>query len=277
MPSVNITIAQLAPYIANPSKNLEKISKAIKKASKENSDLIIFPELFLHGYYSKDLIYRLAETKDGKNIKQLIKLSSENNISIITGFIERDEQYEVLYNSAIYITPDGDVEVYRKRHLPDFSVFNEARYFRRSQGKIKLWSIKGFRFGMMICFDLFYPELSRAYTYLGAKGLITISATPDFSRPLFHVLLTARAIENTVFTIWVNMVGTFNGVGFAGGSRVVEPLGQVLYDGPLIEEDLKTVTIDLNAIKVAREKRPVLRELSTADLEILTKSYHLDI
>ena len=270
--SLHITLAQVKPVIANPEKNINKIKESIEKVY-DSSDLIIFPELFLIGYYSKDLIYRLAEYVNSDRIKRIIRLAREYNINIVTGFAERDSKYEILYNSALLAKPDGSIHVYRKMHLPDFSVFDEARYFRRWDGDIELWNINGFDVGTMICYDIFFPEISRAYTYRGAKILIGISATPDFSMPLFHKLIEARAIENTVYFIWVNSVGTFDGLGFAGGSRVIAPLGSVLYEGPMMKEDLKTVELDLHEIRVAREKRPVLKDMSLADVELIKKGF----
>jgi len=270
---LNVTLAQLKPYIADPDKNLSKIREVVEKSYEDDSDLVIFPELFLIGYYSKDLTYRLAETIDGERIKDIIELAKEYEIYIITGFAERDDKFDILYNSALLASPDGELKIYRKMHLPDFSVFDEGRYFKRWDGDIELWNIKGFNSGIMICYDVFYPEISRAYTYMGAKVLIAISATPDFSRPLFHILTQARAIENTTYFIWVNNVGTFDGVGFAGGSRVVAPLGSIIYDAPLIREDIKTIKISMDEVRVAREKRPIMKDLSWADVEIMKKGF----
>jgi len=273
---LNVTLAQLKPYIADPDKNLDKIKEVVEKSYENDSDLVIFPELFLLGYYSKDLTYRFAETKDGARIKKIMEMAEEYEIYIVTGFAERDDKFDILYNSALLASPDGELKIYRKMHLPDFSVFDEGRYFKRWEGDIEIWNIKGFKTGMMICYDVFYPEVSRAYTYMGAKVLIAISATPDFSRPLFHILTQARAIENTVYFIWVNNVGTFNGIGFAGGSRVVAPLGSIVYDAPLIKEDIKTVKISLDRVRVAREKRPVMKDLSWIDVEIMKKGFSLN-
>jgi len=273
---LKLSIAQLKPYIGNPGKNLHKIIDAVEKVANEESDLIIFPELFLVGYLSKDLIYRLAEPRNGEHVRALLKLSREYDLFIITGFAEKDEDYSILYNSALMATPDGDLKIYRKMHLPDFSVFDEARYFRRWDGELELWEIRGVKTGVMICYDIFFPEIARAYTYMGAKVLIGISATPDFSRPLFHILVQARAIENTTYFIWVNTVGAFDGIGFAGGSRVVAPLGKILYDSPLIEEDLKTIKIDINEVDIAREKRPILKDIFYADVNVLVKGYKLN-
>lgn len=276
MGTLRLTIAQLKPYIANPDKNLKKMENTIKTYAAGKADLIVFPELFLLGYYSKDLIYRLAESKNSKRIRAIIQLAKNYDINIITGFAEYDDKFNVVYNSALLATPYEDLKVYRKMHLPDFSVFDEARYFRRWDGDVELWDIKGFKCGVLICYDIFYPELSRAYTYMGANVLISISATPDFSRPLFHILSVARAIENTVYFIWVNNVGTFDGIGFAGGSRIVGPLGKIIYDSPLIKEDIKTIEISYDEIKIAREKRPVIKDITKKDVELIYKSYMLN-
>ncbi len=272
---LKVTLAQLKPYIANPDRNLERIKDVVSRYYNK-TDLIIFPELYLLGYHSKDLIYRLAESKDSPRIREILKLSREYNTYIITGFVEWDDKYDVIYNSALLASPDESIRVYRKRHLPDFSVFDEGRYFRRWDGNIELWDINGFKTGMLICYDVFFPEISRAYTYLGAKLLIAISATPDFSRPLFHILTRARAIENTVYFIWVNNVGTFDGIGFAGGSLAITPLGEIIYEAPLMKEDIRTVELNLDEVKRARVKRPVVRDISYSDVKLLEKCYRIN-
>lgn len=273
---LTVTLAQLKPFLANPDKNLKRIEEVVKKSHSEESDLIIFPELYLVGYLSKDLIYRLAEPLNSERIRKISKLSKEYDSYIITGFAEKDSKYDLIYNSALLATPDEDIKIYRKMHLPDFSVFDEARYFRRWDGSMETWNVRGVKLGTMICYDIFFPEIARAYTYMGAKILVTISATPDFSRPLFHILAQSRAIENTVYFIWVNNVGTFEGIGFAGGSRVVAPLGSITYDAPLIKEDVKTIKLDMKSVAIAREKRPVLKDVSLADIELLKFSYQLN-
>ncbi len=274
---LRVGLAQLKPYVANPEKNLGKMEEAVKKLSDSGAGLIVFPELYLQGYMSRDLLYRLAEPVDGEILGKVLDMAREYNVYIITGFAERDTKYEVLYNSAALATPEGEVKTYRKMHLPDFSVFDEWRYFRRWDGPVQVWRIGNIDFGVMICYDVFFPELARAYTYQGAKVLVAISATPDFSQPLFHIVARARAIENTTYFIWVNMVGTYEGLGFAGASRVVEPLGRVVKDLPHMEEALEVVDLDDHKIRVAREKRPILKDIHWADVENLIESYQINM
>lgn len=273
---LRVGLAQLKPYTGNPSKNIMKMESVLKEFNKKDVDLAIFPELYLMGYMSRDLIYRLAEPLDGEIVSRVCGLAREYRIHIISGYAERDSRYEVIYNSAIFVTPDGVVKSYRKMHLPDFSVFDEWRYFRRWDGGIETWRVKDLDIGTIICYDIFFPELSRAYTYMGAKVLVAISATPDFSQPLFHIMAKARAIENTTYFIWVNMVGTYEGLGFAGASRVVEPLGRVVTDLPAIDEATEVVDIDPHKIRVAREKRPILKDIHKADIDNLINSYRID-
>ena len=271
-----VGLAQLRPYVGNPMKNLNKMEATLKKFSNDDVKLAIFPELYVHGYMSRDLLYRQAESLDGDLIKRILDMSNEYSIYVITGFAEYDPKYDVLYNSAVFVAPNGDIKTYRKMHLPDFSVFDEWRYFRRWDGGIETWRVDGIDIGTMICYDVFFPEVARAYTYRGAKVLVAISATPDFSQPLFHILVRARAIENTTYFIWVNMVGTYEGLGFAGASRVVEPLGKVLMDLPHMDEATAVAELDPYKVSVARWKRPILKDIHMADLDIMIDSYRIN-
>ena len=108
---------------------------------------------------------------------------------------------------------------------------------------------------------------------MGAKILIIISASPDSSLGFFQKLTEARAIENTVYVVWVNLVGIYDGVGFAGGSRIVSPLGKIVAECRLMDDDVKVAEIDLEEVGYARLVRPTLRDSVKEDVEALLDAY----
>ncbi len=270
---MKIALAQVRPIQASPNKNIEKIANVLNNIRKNDVDLVVFPELFLTGYWVKDMLYRLAEPLSSEHIKKLSKLCSEYNVAIVAGFVELDEKYYYTYNSALLIDSNGNVTTYRKRHLPTFLVFDEARWFKPYNGPYKLWRVNNIPIGVEICYDIFFPEVTRTYALMGAKVVVGISAAPDLSLKFFKLLTRARALENTLYFIWVNLIGVFDGLGFPGGSQAVDPLGNVIVECKTFEEDIKIVNIDLGLVKYAREIRPVLRDFTVWDIIHLYNSY----
>lgn len=273
MRTLRVALAQLRPHQASPDKNVERAARALGEARKEDANLVVFPELFLTGYWAKDMLYRLAEPITGPHVSELLRACSEHGLSAIVGFVELDETYLHVYNSALLLSPDGEVAAYRKRHLPTFLVFDEARWFKAGHGPYSLWRVAGVPVGVEICYDVFFPEVTRAYALLGAWLVVAISASPDPSLRFFKLLTRARALENTVFFTWVNLVGVFDGLGFPGGSQVVSPLGDVVLECKTFQEELRVVELDMGLVRRAREVRPVIRDLTAWDVAGLYDSY----
>ena len=132
---------------------------------------------------------------------------------------------------------------------------------------------------MIVCYDIFFPELCRAYTLLGADIIICISATPSVTRKLFETLIPARAVENTVFFIYVNLVGTQENLVFWGGSEIRDPLAKQIIKAPYFKESVKVCEIDLKQLEFSRAVRPVLRDIKSEiyqDLYNLSRFHKLD-
>ncbi len=268
---VKVALAQLEPIPASPKSNLSRVIDVIKSY---DADLYVYPELYLTGYTSKDLIPRHALRLDDPIIKELEKVVRREGVGAVVGFAELTD-YGFLYNSALALGPSGVEHVFRKRHLPTFSVFDECRWFRPYRGSLSTWYLNDLGVGVGICYDIFFPEIFKSYALMGAKLLIVISASPDTSVPLFHVMARARALENTSYFVWVNMVGIFKGLGFGGSSMVADPLGGVEVKLKDFEEDIKVVTLDISKVYRARSVRPVIRDSYIEDAKQLLNSYEV--
>lgn len=266
---VRVLLGQLSPKLGDVEANLSRLEQVVRS---HEADLAVFPELYLAGYFSKDRLYRLAMTLGDRVVGRLRRLAEENSTAIITGFPERSS-HGYIYNSALIVDERGEVSVYRKRHLPTFSLFDESRWFRPSKARLQTWRLKGVEVGVAICYDTFFPEIFKSYSLLGAELLAIISATPDSSLRFFRMLTEARAVENTVYVVWVNQVGVYDGVGFAGRSRVISPLGRLITECKPMDEDVRVAELDLREVGWARIQRPVLRDSAREDAESLLDSY----
>ena len=267
---IKVCLVQVEPVVGSIPKNIEKIRDVIESYT---ADLYVFPELFLVGYTVKDAMYKLALSTSSKHVEELKKLTKRNGVGLIVGFPELTS-LGYIYNSILAIDEEGNIFLYRKRHLPTFSVFDEHRWFKQYKGAIKPWNFKGIGVGLAICYDMFFPEIFKTYMLRGAKLHVVISASPDSSLPLFHTLSTARALETTSYLIWVNTVGILDGLTFAGGSRVVNPLGNIVEQLKVYEEDVKIVTIDINEVHRCRVVRPVIKDSMREDAEELLRAYN---
>ncbi|MGC8544207.1 MAG: carbon-nitrogen hydrolase family protein, partial [Vulcanisaeta sp.] len=219
---LRIHLLQYSSKLGDVDFNLNRLIKAMDDLCVgDGADLIVTPELYLPGYMSKDMFFQIAEPINGRTISRLVLEARRRNCHVIVGFAERNENTHVLYNTAVAVGPDGVLAVYRKRHLPSYGVFDEYRYFGIGKGDIPVININGHRVGIAICYDAFYPEVSRVMMLRGADVHVYISAAPDMSRIHFETFMVARALENVAYTVYVNTVGQYDGLGFFGGSHVV--------------------------------------------------------
>lgn len=232
-----------------------------KQAKKQKADIIIFPEMSLTGYTTRDLSYELAENIPGPSTRRIGKIAQKENLHIIYGMPEHSEKGDgILYNTAVLTGPNGYVGKYRKAHLPTHSVFEEKRYFRPGyQTPIFKTSIG--KLGLTICYDIFFPEITRILRLQGARFIICISASPAVRRKFFETLTTARAMENTCFLAYVNLVGIENGLQFWGGSRLIGPSGTLIAQSKYDEEDISFGTVNYEDLKPVEAFVPTLRDL----------------
>jgi predicted amidohydrolase len=116
------------------------------------------------------------------------------------------------------------------------------------------------KIGIQICYDIFFPETSMGLALNGADLILNLSASPTTSRPLFHRVLPARAIETTCFYAYSNNIGTQGSLTFAGESVIVDPRGKTIAEMPSFEEGVIVCELPLDKLDAFREARPVLRD-----------------
>ena len=114
--------------------------------------------------------------------------------------------------------------------------------------------------GIIVCFDIFFPELAKYYALSGADMLVCISASPSVTRPFFESMMVARAIENTIFVAYANLVGPEKNLVFWGGDALIGPRGDIIAKGDVFEEGIVETEVDLKLLEVARQFRPTIKE-----------------
>jgi predicted amidohydrolase len=261
-----VSLVQANSIAKDKEKNLAFMEKVVNKT---NSDLIVFGELFLTGYLCHDSFSRLAEYASGPSVQRISKLSQRNNCYVVFGMPEKSANVRgIVYNTAVLTHPDGKVDYYRKWVLPNFGPFEEKRHFQ-SGSELPVFSTKIGKVGLLICYDIFFPEISKTYALKGGEILCCISASPTIARDYFEKVMMARAIENTAFFIYTNLVGVQGNLTFWGGNAVISPRGELLAKGKYFKEQIVDCDIDIKDIKPARNMRPVLRDTRHEMYDIL--------
>jgi len=241
---VRTAVAQLNQHVGNYSKNTDKILAAIEYAVEKKADIILFPELSLNGYPLEDLILKTQYLKDSqKYLDQISEFSRGKNIIIIIGAVEWDVES---YNSAKIIY-DGKVwAAYRKMFLPNYSVFDEKRYFTPGIMPFMI-ETGGIKIGVTICEDLWVPNgPSLALSQNGANIILNLSASPFHKTKLTarRELIKTRASELSSWIVYANMIGGQDEIVFDGASIIVDPYGDVVMQAPVFEEGVFVFDID---------------------------------
>ena len=237
--------------------NLRTIRETVRNSG---SDIVVFPEMFITGYCLGRDVFKHALENEGPIIEELASLSDEAGKVLIVGFPERSGSIRgQVHNTAGIFLPGEKMSHYRKIHLVDFDPFEEYAYFTPGKEPV-MFEYEGMRFGVLICYDIFFPELCKYYALNGADALICISASPNTTRPFFESIMTARAIENTCYFIYSNLVGPDGRMVFWGGGAVIDPRGQVIAKGKYFEDDDIVSSFSRDVIIESRHHRPTLRD-----------------
>jgi predicted amidohydrolase len=259
---ITIALGQISCQVGNKRRNLETMERRVKQAKKTGAELVVFPELSLTGYTVRDRAYELAEpVPKGDSVREIERVAKNEDVHIVFGAIERSAGTgAVLHNSAVLVGPKGYLGKYRKMYLPTHSVFEEKRYFRPGY-QADVFDTEVGKIGMIVCYDIYFPEITRLLCLKGANLVICISASPSVRRGFFETLTAARAIENGVFLAYVNLAGIEDGLQFWGGSRIIAPSGSIISQAKYDVDDIIHATIDYSDMNRVRAWVPTLRDL----------------
>lgn len=258
---LRIAVIQSYHKLAVKNYNYELIYDALTKI--KDADLLIFPEMFLTGYMLGDKVYELAENVAcSEKLNSIRKTAKEYSRAVIFGLPELDTEHRGwIYNSAVCIDTEGNILCYRKWHLANFGPFNDKRYFTAGKELPMFRPLPEVKLGVLICYDIFFPELAKFYALNGCDLIVCISASPTTTRRFFEQVVPARAIETTTFVVYSNLIGVEGELVYWGGSMVVDPRGKILRKGKYYKPDIVSVELDLDTIiKLARIHRPTLRD-----------------
>lgn len=271
---VTVALSQVEPETLDIRANLERFDDHLVRAAAMGADLVVFPELALTGYACGDGFFEVAEPVPGPATEHLVATARKLGLHVIWGMPERGLP-GVIYNSAVLVGPEGHIGTWRKHTLPGHATdtsgagaFPDRRFFRPGN-RSPVFDTPIGRIGMMVCYDIFFPEIPRLLTLKGADLLVGISGSPAFERTIFEPLVLARAMENTIPFAYCNLAGHEGEIAYWGGSRLIGPgdvaskvpgspvICQAAYD----VEDLVCGELDHDLTHRFRPSFPVLRDL----------------
>ena len=244
---LRIAIAQMNTTVGDLDGNTERIIACIGRAKQAGADIVAFPELAITGYPPEDLLLKNGFVQ--KNIACLQRIAeAAKGITAVVGFVDLEED---IFNAAAVISDGRLIGVHHKVHLPNYGVFDEARYFQAG-GVPKVYELGGTIFGVEVCEDSWYAEgPHRLQALVGdAQVIIVINSSP------FHAgkwefreeMLATRASDNSCFFVYGNLVGGQDELVFDGHSMVFGPDGRLICRGPAFEEALVLVDLDVNDV-----------------------------
>ena len=242
---IKIYLCQLNFHVGDLNKNLEKIISTREGVKNKGGDLCIFSELSITGYPPEDLVLRKSFIYAVENvIVKLISLSKDGGPAIIVGYPRNDNNK--LKNSAALID-NGSISIVDKFHLPNYGVFDEARVFNSERVSGPL-VFKGIRLGLMICEDMWYPDVAESLQESGAQILIVINGSPfDQNKEDERIsVAVSRVVETNLPLIYVNQIGGQDELVFDGGSFALNNNSKLCLQSSLWVESEDCLELSIN-------------------------------
>ncbi|MEJ5357095.1 MAG: carbon-nitrogen hydrolase family protein [Desulfobacterales bacterium] len=245
---MKIAVYQAAGVAGDKEKALTTLARQARKAASRGARVLVFPELFLTGYATGGAVAALAEPAGGPSAARAAAIARREGIAILYGFPERAGGR--CYDAALLVDAGGRLRsCHRKLHLYGAE---EKRLFTPGD-TWTLFELEGWRIGVLICFDVEFPEAVRELALAGAELVLVPAALPRHAAIVARSLVPVRALENQIFLAYADLCGEEGAVAFCGRSAILGPEGDVLARaggrGPVL------LTADLDRRRLAASRR----------------------
>ncbi|MGF1598575.1 MAG: NAD+ synthase [Acidimicrobiales bacterium] len=255
MRRLRVAACQFNPTVGDLDGNVARMVNLLEEAERAGADIAVFGELSITGYPPEDLVLKPGFVED--NLEALAYLAARTgDCAAVVGFVDLDRD---LYNAAALCHRGRVALRYHKRLLPNYSVFDEQRYFSVGNAPLELVELHGVKVGVSICEDAWSPtgpiaELARG----GAEVVLNINGSPfQVDKQLDReTMLATRAADASVHLVYVNQVGGQDELVFDGGSVILDAQGHVVTRAPLFDEDLLICDVDVPALYRKRRIDP---------------------
>ncbi|WP_221568426.1 carbon-nitrogen family hydrolase [Alkalihalobacillus sp. TS-13] len=252
---MKFSLYQMDIIPGDPERNRQKVKAWIEKEVNENApDTVVLPEMWTTAY-TLDELDGLADRNGEPTCSFLMELAAKYEINIIGGSVANQLDGKI-YNSSFVFNRKGEqVYQYDKVHL--VPMLDEPNFLTGGEKAAEVFELDGVKMGVIICYDLRFPELIRSLAIEGAQILFIVAEWPLARRNHWVTLQKSRAIENQMYVLSCNRIGSYDGVEFSGTSMVTDPWGDVLIKGSVEEEESLTIVLDLEKVKKVRTDVPI--------------------
>ena len=261
---MKVACLQMDMLLGKPEENFSHAAELVKRAMKDKPDVLVLPETWNTGFFPRENLQALCD-RDGIQVKQVFgALAERNQVNIVAGSVSNVRGGKV-YNTAMVFDRTGVcIASYDKTHL--FTPMGEDNYYTPGD-RLCTFVLDGVKCGLIICYDVRFPELTRSLTLPGLDMLFVVSQWPKVRTFHLRSLTTARAIENQMFLVCCNSCGTAGQTVYGGNSAIIDPWGETVALAGETEEiltadcDLQILTNIRGSIPVFRDRRPSLYKI----------------
>jgi predicted amidohydrolase len=230
-----LAAVQIQPILLDPEQNLKKIIRVIFEASRLGAEVIVFPKCALSGYdLSLDEAQAVSETIPGSATNQIIEACRDHHCIVAIGLLEKDNEGNI-FNSAVLLSSDGLLGKYRKTHLPYLGI---DRFLTRGDLINGPFDTVVGKIGLLICYDLRFPEPIRVLALKGAHLILVPTAWPKAATLYPEFMAQSRAAENSLYLVATNRIGEERGTHYLGHSLIVGVDGEKVAEGTDDQEQI---------------------------------------
>lgn len=246
---------QMDIVAGNPEENRKKVKKWVTETMDiEKPDILVLPEMWTTAFTLPDL-NEIADNEGEPTTSFIQQLAKEFEVNIVAGSIANKKNGNV-YNTALIVDRKGCVVyTYDKIHL--VPMLDEHNYLTGGEEKVHMFELEGVKMGIIICYDLRFPELSRNLMLQGVDVLHIVAEWPAPRKNHWKYLQLARAIENQMYVVSCNRIGSYNNEEFAGTSMIINPWGEPLVIGSEDKEETIISTLELEKVSEIRKNVPI--------------------
>lgn len=258
---MKISCIQMDMAFGAADENFERAKQLIRAAAQENPDVIVLPETWNTGFFPRENLPALCDTDCARVKQELGALAAELHVNLVAGSVSNVREGRVYNTACVFDRAGSCVAQYDKTHL--FTPMGEHEFYTPGDHVCR-FRLDGVECGLIICYDIRFPELTRSLSLSGAQMLFVVSQWPQARVEHLSTLVRARAIENQMFAVCCNSCAAAGETKYAGASAVVDPWGKTLAQAAEHEEiitaacDMAVVGDIRQSINVFRDRRPEL-------------------
>ncbi len=253
---MRISCVQMDMRLGAAEENFDKAKRLVRAAAQDAPDVIVLPETWNTGFFPRENLASLCDSDCARVKAEFGALAAELRVNLVAGSVSNLREGRVYNTACVFDRAGGCAAQYDKTHL--FTPMGEHAYYAPGD-RVCRFTLDGVACGLIICYDVRFPELTRTLALAGAEVLFVVAQWPQVRQAHLAALVKARAIENQMFVACCNSCGTAGETKYAGASAIVDPWGQTLAQAGG-EETIITAACELSVVDEIRQSINVFRD-----------------